>query len=85
MKNKQLNDKNFYSEKELKKLVKRGTLVKKLDKGTSCHLDASNHIHDYKKSFGAVPVWNMFKTKIKTVYAVFEGFDGEIYYYEYPQ
>lgn len=67
-----------YSEKELLQLVK---------KGDNFLLDSSMlERHDmYKKNLGAVPIYSLFKKKIKSVYVIYETFDGTIIYYEYPQ
>lgn len=73
-----------FTEKELLKLAKKGTLVKKLDKGTNFSIDTRKIMHKYKKCVGTVPVYTLFK-KITSVYVIYEDFDGTIKYYDYPQ
>lgn len=69
--------------KKLLKLVKKkGVLVKKMK--VEDHFLFNKPSTEYKKSLGAVPVKNVFGN-IKSVYDVYEDFDGSIKYYEYPQ
>lgn len=39
----------------------------------------------YKKPLGSVPIYNLFRIKIKSVYVIVEDFDGTIKYFDYPQ
>lgn len=43
-----------------------------------------NQLLKYKKNLGVVPVRGIFG-KIKSVYVVYEDFDGSIKYYDHPQ
>lgn len=72
-------------QKELLKLVKKkGVLVKRMKVRDDFLIDRPpNEL--YKKNLGAVEVWDLFKRKIKSVYVVYEDFDGTIKYYDYPQ
>lgn len=74
-----------FTEKELLKLAKKGTLVKRLDKGTNFSIDTRKIMHKYKKCVGTVPVYTLFKKKITSVYVIYEDFDDTIKYYAYPQ
>lgn len=38
----------------------------------------------YKRNLGAVEVYDLFRRMIKSVYVVYEDFDGSIKYYDYP-
>ena len=72
-------------QKELLKLVKKkGNLVKRMENGEDFSFDRPQD-DLYKKNLGAVEVWDLFKRKIKSVYVVYEDFDGSIKYYDYPQ
>ena len=69
--------------KQLLKVVKKkGILVKKMK--VEDHFLFDKPSTEYKKNLGAVQVKNIFG-KIKSVYVVYEDFDGSIKYYDYPQ
>lgn len=72
-------------QKQLLKLVKnKGILVKRMEVGDNFLFDRPlNSI--YKRNLGAVEVYDLFRKKIKSVYVVYEDFDGSIKYYDYPQ
>lgn len=72
-------------QKRLLKLVRtKGVLVKKMEVGDDFLLDRPpNDL--YKSNLGAVEVWDLFRRRIKSVFVVYEDFDGSIKYYEYPQ
>lgn len=69
----------------LKQLVrKKGVLVKRMEVRDSFLFDRPTT--EYRKNLGAVSVkGGVFAKKIKSVYVVYEDFDGSIKYYEYPQ
>lgn len=68
--------------KELLKKVKKGKLVKRMNKGE--HFFFSQPSSGYKKYLGATYRKNIFG-RIVAVYTVYEDFDGSIKYYEFPQ
>lgn len=79
-------DLHLKKQKQLLKMVKsKGILVerKKLIPGESFLLEQPRI--EYKKSLGAVPVYEVFRRKVKSVYVVYEDFDGSIKYYDYLQ
>lgn len=69
--------------KQLLKLVKKkGVLVKRMEVEDDFLFDRPTT--KYKKDLGAVTVKGIFG-KVKSVYVVYEDFDGSIKYYDYPQ
>ena len=78
-------DLHLENKKQLLKLVKKkGILVKRMEVGDSILFDRPpNDL--YKRNLGAVEVYDLFRRKIKSVYVVYEDFDGSIKYYDYPQ
>lgn len=76
-----------YSDKELLRFAKRGVLVKKMKKSDDflSGSSAKEQHKKYKMCIGTVIKYSFLKKKIKSVYVIYEDFDGSIKYYDYPQ
>jgi hypothetical protein len=70
-----------YLEDLLKKIKKKGILVKVMEKEDNFLTESFTC---YKKNLGAVPIKDI-RGNISSVYVAYEDFDGNIKYYDYPQ
>ncbi|WP_366533584.1 hypothetical protein ACOJIU_18515 (plasmid) [Carnobacterium maltaromaticum] len=76
-----------FSEKELFRFVQKGILIEKMKKSDNFLSDShtKERLEKYKICIGTVAKYSLFKKKIKSVYVIYEDFDGSIKYYDYPQ